>query len=185
MTKEVLDGCRERMQKSIASLEGEYSALRTGRASSALFDKIRVDYYGAETPLSQVASVSTPEARLVVIQPWDKSLLAIIEKAILKSELGLNPSNDGKVLRIQFPPLTEDRRKELAKNAKSLAENSRVAIRNIRRDGMDSLKKLNKDGDISEDEQKEAESKLQKETDSFIDQIARIAEAKEKEIMEI
>ena len=128
------------MKKSVAALGNEFGALRTGRASAALFDKIKVDYYGQETPLSQVASISVPEARLVVIQPWDKSLLGPIEKAILKSELSLNPNNDGKLLRINFPPLTEDRRKELAKNAKAIAEQSKIAIRNIRREAIDEIK---------------------------------------------
>ncbi|MBR0519912.1 MAG: ribosome recycling factor, partial [Spirochaetales bacterium] len=154
-------------------------------ASAAIFDKIRVDYYGQETPLNQVASVSVPEARLVVIQPWDKSLLSLIEKAIQKSDLGLNPSNDGKLLRINFPPLTQDRRKELAKQSKTLAENSRVAIRNIRRDGMEEIKKLQKAGTISEDEQKEGEARLQKMTDSHIAKINDLQATKEKEIMEI
>src|SRR5690554_4598005 len=133
----VLDVCETKMKKSVGALENEYASLRTGRATSALFDKIKVDYYGQETPLSQVASISVPEARLVVIQPWDKALLAPIEKAILKSELSLNPNNDGKILRINFPPLTEERRKELARNAKNIAEQSRIAIRNIRREAID------------------------------------------------
>ncbi len=181
----VLDTCESKMKKSVAALSQEYSALRTGRATAALFDKIKVDYYGQETPLSQVASVSVPEARLVVIQPWDKTLLSPIEKAILKSELSLNPNNDGKLLRINFPPLTEDRRKELAKNAKNIAEQSRVAIRNIRRDAIDEIKKLQKGGEISEDEQKDLETKIQKMTDSFISQINDLATEKEKEILEI
>ncbi len=181
----VLSNCEDRMNKSVAALSSEYLALRTGRASSAIFDKVKVDYYGQETPLNQVASVSVPEARLVVIQPWDKSLLSAIEKGIQKADLGLNPSNDGKLLRINFPPLTGDRRKELSKQAKTSAENARVAIRNIRRDGMEEIKKLQKDGKISEDEQKNGEEKLQKMTDSFIAKINTVADEKEKEIMEI
>ncbi len=181
----VLANCEDRMKKSVAALENDYLTLRTGRASAAIFDKVRVDYYGQETPLNQVASVSVPEARLVVIQPWDKSLLSAIEKAIQKSDLGLNPSNDGKLLRINFPPLTQDRRKELAKQSKTLAENTRVAIRNIRRDGMDEIKKLQKAATISEDEQKEGETKLQKMTDSYIAKINDVQAGKEKEIMEI
>lgn len=173
------------MTKSISALSSEYLALRTGRASAAIFDKVKVDYYGAETPLNQVASVAVPEARLVVIQPWDKSLLGAIEKAIQKADLGLNPSNDGKLLRISFPPLTGERRKELAKAAKNSAEQAKVAIRNIRRDGMDDIKKLQKEGLISEDEEKNAEDKLQKMTDSFIAKASLLAEEKEKEIMEI
>ena len=124
----VIDNCDQKMKKCIASLSSEYAALRTGRANASLFDKLKVDYYGAETPLSQVASISVPEARLVVIQPWDKSVLSAIEKAIQKSELGLNPNNDGKLIRVNFPPLTEARRKELAKSAKATAENARVAV---------------------------------------------------------
>ena len=181
----VLANCEDRMKKSVATLESDYLALRTGRASAAIFDKVRVDYYGQETPLNQVASISVPEARLVVIQPWDKSLLSAIEKAIQKSDLGLNPSNDGKLLRINFPPLTQDRRKELAKQSKTLAENTRVAVRNIRRDGKDAIKKLQKDATISEDEQKEGETKLQKMTDSYIAKINDVQAGKEKEIMEI
>jgi len=181
----VLDNCKDKMDKSVGALSTEYTSLRTGRASAAIFDKVKVDYYGQETPLSQVASVSVPEARLVVIQPWDKSLLSPIEKAIQKADLGLNPSNDGKLLRINFPPLTGDRRKELAKQAKASAEAARVAVRNIRRDGMEDIKKLQKAGTISEDEQKNGEDKLQKMTDDHISQINGIADAKEKEILEV
>ncbi|MHC1693435.1 MAG: ribosome recycling factor [Sphaerochaetaceae bacterium] len=181
----VLDNCDMKMKKSVAALAGEYSALRTGRASAALFDKIKVDYYGQETPLAQLASISIPEARLVVIQPWDKTLLSPIEKAILKSELSLNPNNDGKLLRINFPPLTEQRRKELAKSARNTAEQSRVAIRNIRREAIEEIKKMQKSGDLSEDQQKEAETRTQKMTDSYIAQINNLATEKEKEIMDI
>ncbi len=174
----------ERMKKSISALKDELNTIRTGRASAALFDKIRVDYYGDKSPLSQVATISIPEARLVVIQPWDKGLIGEIEKAIQKSELSLNPSNDGKVIRIAIPPLTEERRKELAKQAKAQAEQSRVAIRNIRRDGNEELKKLEKDGTLTEDGLKTAEDELQKNTDKFIQEINKILEDKEKEIME-
>lgn len=181
----VLDNCDARMKKCISSLDSEFQNLRTGRASAALFDKLTVDYYGAPTPLNQVASISVPEARLVVIQPWDKSVLPLIEKAIQKSELGLNPNNDGKLIRVNFPPLTEQRRKELAKSAKQTAEGAKVAIRNVRRDAIDELKKLQKASEISEDQQKDGESRIQKLTDNAIAEIAKIAEAKEKEIMEI
>lgn len=181
----ILATCEDKMNKSVNALNNEYLALRTGRASAAIFDKVKVDYYGQETPLNQVASVSVPEARLVVIQPWDKSLLSAIEKGIQKADLGLNPSNDGKLLRISFPALTGDRRKELAKQAKNSAEGARVSIRNIRRDGMDEIKKLQKDGKISEDEQTSGEDKLQKMTDSYISKINALADEKEKEIMEI
>lgn len=183
--QDVLNNCESRMNKCISSLEGEYLSMRTGKASTALFDKIKVDYYGSETPLNQVASISSPEARLIVIQPWDKSVLSAIEKAIQKSELGLNPNNDGKLIRVSFPPLTQERRKELAKSAKASAEGARVAIRNVRRDAMEELKKLQKNGDISEDQQKDGENKIQKMTDKAIEQVAKVAETKEKEIMEI
>lgn len=181
---EVHELCVEKMNKSITALKDEYNTIRTGRASASLFDKVRVDYYGEKTPLSQVATVSIPEARMVVVQPWDKSLITEIEKAILKSELGLNPSNDGKVIRIAIPPLTADRRKELVKQAKNIAEQYRVSIRNIRRDGNDELKKLQKDGLITEDDLKTKEDELQKSTDKFISEINKIFEEKEKEIMD-
>jgi len=174
----------EKMKKSIAALKDDFNALRTGRASASLFDKIRVDCYGESTPLNQVAGISIPEARLVVIQPWDKSLLGEIEKAILKSELSLNPANDGKLIRITIPPLTEERRKELAKQAKNFAEQCRVAIRNIRRDGIDEAKKQQKEGVLSEDALKVAEEKFQKATDAHINDINKLLAEKEKEIME-
>lgn len=177
--------CEERMKKTIVALKDEFNGIRTGRASPALLDKIRVDYYGQKTPLSQVATVSVPEARLIVIQPWDRSLFSEIEKAILKSELGLNPSSDGKVIRIAIPPLTEQRRKELAKAAKAIAEQSRVAIRNIRRDGLEDLKKQQAAGGVAEDLIKKEEDDLQKLTDSYIVQISKVLEEKEREIMEV
>ncbi|MBE6349164.1 MAG: ribosome recycling factor [Spirochaetaceae bacterium] len=181
---EILDLSVEKMGKTINALKDEFNTIRTGRASASIFDKVRVDYYGEKSPLSQVATVSIPEARMIVIQPWDKSLIAEIEKAILKSDLGLNPSNDGKVIRIAIPPLTADRRKELVKQAKNIAESSRVAIRNIRRDGNDELKKQQKDGLITEDELKTSEDSLQKSTDKFIAEINKILEDKEKDILE-
>lgn len=174
----------KRMEKSVNALKEEFNTIRTGRASANLFDRVRVDYYGEKSPLSQVANIAIPEARMVVITPWDKGLIAEIEKAILRSELGLNPSNDGKVIRIAIPPLTADRRKELVKQAKTIAENSRVAVRNIRRDGNEELKKMQKDGSITEDELKTAEDSLQKSTDKFIAEINKIFEEKEKEILE-
>ena len=174
----------ERMKKSLRSLQEEFNTLRTGRASPALFDKIRVDYYGQKTPLNQVATISVPEARLVVIQPWDKALLGEIEKAIQMSELSVNPSNDGKVIRINIPPLSEERRKELAKVAKNMAEQCRVACRNIRRDAMDEVKKALKNGDITEDQEKKIQDEIQKLTDRFMMEINKELEAKEKEIME-
>lgn len=181
----VLDNCDQKMKKCITSLQNEFQAMRTGRASASLFDKLRVEYYGAETPLNQVASVSVPEARMVVIQPWDKGVLPAIEKAIQKSELGLNPNNDGKLIRINFPALTEQRRKDLVKVAKSTAESTRVAIRNVRRDAMDELKKMQKASTISEDQQKEGETKIQKMTDNAIAEVGKVTDSKEKEIMEI
>ena len=174
----------ERMEKTISSLKDSFNAIRTGRASQALFDKVRVDYYGTKSPLNQVATISIPEARTVMIQPFDKSLITEIEKAILTSDLGLNPSNDGKVIRIQIPALTQERRKDLVKQAKQIAENSRTSIRNIRRDGNDDLKKKQKDGEITEDELKTEEDKLQKLTDKYIAEINKIYDTKEKEIME-
>ncbi|MBO4437735.1 MAG: ribosome recycling factor [Spirochaetaceae bacterium] len=184
MMSEINEASVKRMEKTINALKDEFNTIRTGRASASLFDKVRVDYYGEKTPLSQVANIAIPEARMVVITPWDKSLIGEIEKAIQRSELGLNPSNDGKVIRIAIPPLTADRRKELVKQAKTIAENSRVAIRNIRRDGNDELKKQQKDGSITEDELKTTEDSLQKTTDKFIAEINKIFEDKEKEIME-
>ena len=175
----------ERMKKTIKALQDELAGLRTGRASAAVFDKIRVDYYGQKTPLSQVATISVPEARLIVIEPWDKTQLGEIEKAIQMSELSLNPSNDGKLIRINFPPLTEERRRELVKVCKSTAEQSRVAIRNIRRDANEDLKKSQKNGEMSEDEEKKTAEEIQKLTDKYIAEIGRELETKEKEIMEV
>lgn len=175
----------EKMNKAIEALKNDFNGVRTGRASPALLDKIRVDYYGQKTPLPQVATVSVPEARLIVIQPWDRSLIGEIEKAIQKSELSLNPSNDGKVIRIAIPPLTQERRKELAKMAKNMAEQSRVQVRNTRRDGLEDLKKRLAAGGVPEDMIKKEEDDLQKLTDSYIVQIGKIYEEKEKEIMEI
>lgn len=180
-----IQDAEQRMTKSLNALEEELAGLRTGRASAALFDRIRVEYYGTPTPLNQVASVSVPEPRLVVIQPWDKALLSEIEKAIQSSELSLNPSNDGKVIRISIPPLTEERRKELVKLAKNIAEQSRVAVRNVRRDANDELKKKEKAGDISEDDLKRGEERIQKLTDSYVEKINEVVSAKESEILEI
>jgi len=183
--QDVILSNEERMEKSVTSLKEGFGTLRTGRASAALFDKIRVDAYGEKSPLNQVANISIPEARLIVIQPWDKGLIQEIEKAIRSSELSLNPSNDGKVIRISIPPLTEERRKELVKVAKAKAEEARVSVRNIRRDGNDELKKLLKDSKITEDEKDNGETELQKITDSYISRINQVLEEKEKEIMEV
>jgi ribosome recycling factor len=182
---DVISSSEERMKKTVASLKDGFASLRTGRASAALFDKIRVDYYGEKSPLNQVANISIPEARLIVIQPWDKNLIGEIEKAIRSSELSLNPSNDGKVIRISIPPLTEERRKELVKLAKNQAEQSRVAVRNIRRDGNEELKKLLKDTAITEDDESKASADLQKLTDNYINKVNQVLEEKEKEIMEV
>lgn len=183
--KDIIADAKERMGKSIESLKDDFNTIRTGRASASLFDKIRVEYYGNPTPLNQVATISVPEARLVVIQPWDPSVLGEIEKAIQKSELSLNPNNDGKVIRISIPPLTEERRKEYVKMAKNMAEQARVAVRNIRRDANDSLKKLQKDSTITEDDEKKGMDDIQKMTDESVEQIDAVLEDKEKEIMEI
>ena len=173
-----------RMDKTIDSLKDSFNTIRTGRANAAIFDKVRVDYYGTKSPLNQVATIAIPEARSVIITPFDKSLISEIEKAIQVADLGLNPSNDGKVIRIQIPALTAERRKELVKQAKTIAENSRTAIRNIRRDGNDDLKKQQKDGTLTEDGLKTETDKLQKLTDKFIDEINKIYEAKEKDILQ-
>lgn len=173
-----------RMEKTINSLKDSLNTIRTGRANASIFDKVRVDYYGSKTPLNQVATISIPEARSVIIQPFDKSLIGEIEKAIQTSDLGLNPSNDGKVIRISIPPLTADRRKELVKQSKAIAENSRTAIRNIRRDGNDEFKKLQKKGELTEDDLKLEGDKLQKLTDKFCAEIDKVYESKEKEILQ-
>jgi ribosome recycling factor len=175
----------ERMKKAVKALEDEFKTIRTGRASAALFENIRVEYYEQKMPLNQVATISVPEARLVIIQPWDRSVLPEIEKAIQKSELSVNPANDGKVIRISIPPLTEERRKELAKVAKGIAEKSRVTIRNIRRDTNEELKKLEKDSKLSEDQAKRGIDDIQKLTDKYIEEINSVLGKKEKEIMEI
>ena len=174
---------KSKMDKTIEGLKNEMNTIRTGRASASLFDKVRVDYYGAKSPLSQVAQISIPEARSVVISPFDKSLITEIEKAILVADLGLNPSNDGKVIRIAIPALTADRRKELVKQAKSVGENYKTTIRNIRRDGNDDLKKQRKAGEITEDQLKKETDDLQKLTDKYIAEIQTVCDAKEKEIM--
>lgn len=178
------DTMESRMEKTVASLKEEFNTIRTGRASASIFDRVRVDYYGTPTPLNQVGTISIPEARLVVVSPFDKSLISAIEKAIQKAELGLNPSNDGKVIRIAIPPLTADRRKELVKQAKTIAENYRTTIRNVRRDGNDDLKKQQKAGDLTEDQLKQETDKLQKLTDKYIEEINKAYDAKEKEIMD-
>ena len=185
MIDSVRDDARQRMGKSIDALKDELKKIRTGRASLALFEGIRVNYYGTQTPLKQMASLSIPESRLILIQPWDQTSIGEIEKEILKSELGLTPMNDGKVIRISIPPLTEERRKEFVKVAKNMAEKSRVSVRNIRRDINEEFKKKQKAAEISEDESKRAVEDIQKMTDKYIAEINKVLEAKEKEILEI
>jgi len=184
MIKETFEETRERMEKSIASLEKELKRVRTGRASLSLLDGVKVDYYGTPTPLNQMASLSVPESRQITIQPWDVSVIKDIEKAILKTSLGLTPSNDGKLIRINIPPLTEDRRKELVKLLNKMGEDGKVAIRNIRRDTNELLKGFKKDGDISEDELFKSQDEVQKITDDFINRVSDICKEKEKEILE-
>lgn len=175
----------EKMQKSLESLEGEYANIRAGRANPNILNKIKVDYYGVPTPLQQVGNVSVPEARTIVITPWEASLLKEIEKAILCSDLGLTPNNDGKSVILNFPELTEERRKELAKDIKKKGENAKVAVRNVRRDANDYFKKQRKGNEISEDEEKDYEDKVQKLTDKYVEKIDSAIEKKSKEIMTV
>ncbi|MGL5329269.1 MAG: ribosome recycling factor [Peptostreptococcaceae bacterium] len=174
-----------KMAKTIDALKYEYTTIRTGRANAQMLDKIRVDYYGTPTPVNQVAAISVPEARTLMISPWDKSAMAEIEKAIRNSDLGLNPSNDGQIIRISVPALTEERRKELAKKAHKVAEEFKVRLRNERRDANEDIKKLQKDGELTEDESKKAQDEVQKITDKFIKEVDAVASAKEKDIMEV
>ena len=175
----------EKMEKSIDALLNEYASIRAGRANPHVLDRLRIDYYGTPTPIQQVGNVTVPEARMIVIQPWEKSLLKEIEKAILVSDLGINPTNDGNVIRLVFPELTEERRKDLAKDVKKKGEGAKVAIRNIRRDAIDSIKKMEKAGDISEDDLKQGEEKIQKITDKMIEKVDKAIETKTKEIMTV
>ena len=179
------DKLEERMNKTLSVLEENFSEIRAGRANPAILNNITVEYYGVPTPINQVAGISVPEARLIVIQPWDMSVLKEIERAILASDIGLNPNNDGKVIRLSFPELTEERRKELVKDVKKIAEESKVAIRAIRRDGIDEAKAMEKESLMTEDELKKAEDQIQKLTDKKIAEIDVITEKKEKEIMSI
>ena len=184
MIESMYQEARESMQKSIDALENDLKKIRTGRASLSILDDIRVDYYGTLTPLNQMASLSTPESRLIMIQPWDVSVIKDVEKAILKSDLGLMPSNDGKVIRISIPPLTEERRKQLVKVIYKKSEEHKISVRNIRRDTNDLLKSLKKDGDISEDDAFKAQDQVQKITDEHIKLIDDVCKNKEKEILE-
>ena len=174
-----------KMDKTISVFEQNLSEVRAGRANPAILNKVSVEYYGTPTPINQVAGISVPEARLIVIQPWDASILKEIEKAILASDIGINPNNDGKVIRLSFPELTEERRKELVKDIKKMAEESKVAVRAIRRDGIDKAKAMQKNSEMTEDELRDAEDRIQKLTDKKIDQIDKILESKEKEILTV
>ena len=175
----------DKMNKTLANLMAEYGTIRAGRANPKVLDRIRVDYYGTPTPIQQVGNVSVPEPRMLLIQPWEKSLLKAIEKAILTSDLGINPTNDGSVIRLVFPELTEERRKELSKDVKKKGENAKVAIRNIRRDANDTFKKQEKASEISEDDLDELTEKVQKLTDKMIEKVEKAVEAKTKEIMTV
>ena len=176
---------KEKMDKSISILQDNFAEVRAGRANPAILNKIKVDYYGTPTPINQVAGISVPEARLIVIQPWDASLLKEIEKEILKAEIGINPNNDGKVIRLAFPELNEERRKELVKDIKKMAEDAKVSIRSVRREGIDEAKKLKNDNQMTEDELKSAEDQIQKITDGKVAEIDKILAEKEKEVMSV
>jgi ribosome recycling factor len=182
---EIYDSHEDRMKKALDVLRKEYSSLRAGRATPALLDKITVDYYGTPSPVNQVANISVPEPRMIVIQPWEKTMLASIEKAILKSDLGLTPNSDGVVIRLSIPQLTQQRRQELVKTIHKKAEDDRIAIRNLRRDGNESIKKMEKDKELSEDEAQKAQEHIQKLTDKYIKEIDHIMSSKEKEILEV
>ena len=184
MLESIYDDTRESMGKSVASLEKDLNRVRTGRASLSILDGIRVDYYGTMTPLNQMATLTVPESRLITIQPWDVSVIKEIEKAILKSDLGLTPSNDGKIIRISIPPLTEERRKEIVKTVHKICEDFKVSVRNIRRDANDLIKGLKKDGDISEDDAFKSQDQIQKVTDEHVKLIDECYQEKEKEILE-
>ena len=183
--QELLTQHEEKMDKTIEALKREFASVRTGRASTSLLDRVMVDYYGSPTPVNQVANVSAPEPRLITINPWEKKMLGEIEKAILKSDLGLNPNNDGSVIRLEIPQLTEERRKELSKKVSKIGEDAKVVIRNIRRDANDAIKKLEKKKEITEDESKEGQDKIQKLTDKKIKVIDELKTKKEKEVMAV
>lgn len=185
MPDAIISQADERMSKALAALSHEFSTVRTGRASGAIFDKIMIDYYGAPTPLLQLAAVTSPEPQLVVISPYDKSIIKAAEKAILASDLGLNPSNDGTVIRVPFPALNEERRRELVKLCHGYAEQARVAVRSARRDANDAFKKADKAGEISQDDARRGEEQVQKKTDSYIAKVDDLVKHKEQEIMEV
>lgn len=183
--QEVFDFANEKMTKSLNALHNEYVLMRAGKASTSLLDRVSVDYYGTPTPVAQMAAISVSEGRNLIIQPWDASTIGTIEKAIQASDLGVNPMNDGRVIRLNFPPLTEEKRKQLAKDVSKIAEDAKVAVRSIRRDAIEKLKKLNKDKAITEDELHDGEDKVQKITDKFVKEIDEMAKKKEADIMEI
>lgn len=183
--KEVIKKCEEKMTKTCENLDGEFSNIRAGRANPNLLNRIMVEYYGTPTPMQQVGNISVPEPRIIQINPWEKSLLKAIEKAILASDLGITPTNDGTSIRLVFPELTEERRKELVKDIKKKGETAKVAVRNVRRDANDTLKKMEKSTDITEDERKEGEEKIQKMTDKYVAKIDKSVENKSKEIMTV
>ena len=185
MVKEIIANNEERLEKSIAALKREFGSLRAGRATPSLLDKVMVDYYGTPTPVNQVAKVSVPEPRMIMITPWEKSLMHDIEKAIMKSDLGLSPNSDGTAIRLSIPQLTQERRHELVKTVGKKAEEAKVAIRNIRRDGNDAIKKLEKAKEITEDDSKKGQESVQKLVDKYIKTVDTLREAKEKEIMEV
>lgn len=185
MPMELIDETKERMTKTLNVLKSELASLRAGRANAQVLDRIAVDYYGSMTPINQLGNISTPEPRMLIIALWDTKMIPAVEKAIQKSDLGINPANDGKVIRLVFPELTEERRKDLVKTVRKKGEESKVAIRNIRREMNDQIKKQKKDGDITEDDQKRMEEKGQKMTDEFIKDIDTILAAKEKEILSV
>lgn len=185
MINDVIKDVQHRMHGAVEALHNQFKSLRTGRANAGMLDGITIDYYGTPTPISQVASLKVPESSLIVAEPWDKSMLGAVEKAIRNSDLGLNPSNDGKVVRIPIPQLTEERRKELVKRAHHIAEESRTAIRQVRRDGNDKLKKMQKNHEISEDDEKHALDQIQKLTDKHIDEVGTILKHKEADIMAV
>lgn len=182
---ELIKNTEEKMNKTVSVLERDYKSIRAGRANASVLDRITVDYYGAPTPIQQMAAVSIPEPRVLMIQPWDASTLKTIEKAILTSDIGINPQNDGRVIRLSFPPLTEERRKEIVKDVKKMAEENKVAIRNTRRDALEKLKGLKKDNTITEDDVTNGEKKIQTLTDKYCKEIDELAALKEKEILEI
>ncbi|MGD9343734.1 MAG: ribosome recycling factor [Desulfuromonadales bacterium] len=185
MIADVKSNANAGMTKALESFKRDLSKVRTGRASLSLLDDIKVDYYGTPTPLNQVGSMAVPEPRLITIQPWEKNLIGDIEKAILKADLGLNPSSDGQVIRLVFPPLTEERRREMVKQVKRMGEDAKVGIRSVRRDANDTLRKLEKDKDITEDEQKRGEKDIQELTDDYVARVDKVIEEKEKDLMEI